>query len=64
MIPRDQWPDIMTAADVKRCLDWGHVRTYNTFNRPDFPVADRSVKRNKQITSEALWSWLNKEVKQ
>jgi hypothetical protein len=61
---RDEWPEIMTVEDCQKCLSWGRVYAYEVFNRPDFPVVDRTKKRNKQVTKQALWAWLNREVKQ
>ena len=62
MKPRSEWPDIMTAKDIKQCLGWGHVRTYDIMKRPDFPLVDKKAKRCKQITAEALWAYINREV--
>ena len=60
--PQD-WPPVLTAADIKRLLRWGDHRIQITFNRPDFPLVDRSVKRNRQVTADALWAWMNRGIK-
>ena len=62
MKPREEWSDLMTAKDIKDCLGWGSDRVFRIMNLPDFPLVDKTVKRNKQVTKDALWAWLNRGV--
>ena len=60
--PFEEWPEIMTAEDLKGYLGFGHVEAYYMFNRPDLPLINK-VRRGKKIGKYALREYLNKGTK-
>ncbi|RJQ30567.1 MAG: DNA-binding protein [Peptococcaceae bacterium] len=57
----DEYPLVLSPADVKRILGCGSNNVYALFHRKDFPVV--RIGRTLKVSREAFRNWLEREQK-
>lgn len=59
----DDWPELLTPADVMQCLNVGRVEVYTWFKQKGFPLLRPGKHYNMQVGKFALREWLNRGIK-
>jgi hypothetical protein len=62
MLPREDWPPILTIVEVSEVLQIPRDDAYLLFKRPDFPLLIKGKRRGRTVTKRELLKFLEGET--